>query len=275
MKGNGYANGMRLEAQHCPVRDICSLAFFCGKQLDDGRYILPNITSIDRREMLWTDLSTRRQVYVVRSGLLVSKCFSNEGTEMPDGLSPVGFAGGVSDVCVPYVASDFYFFAGLVPSQVCIFDGDRVIEQINSLGLPEVPQFIARLTMNQATAAYGQRLTFAHQRARDKVASVLLRLEAALARDPSFNGALLLAHDEIAFLAGTERATTSRQLKAFARDGLIDLSYRRIVVKPALRERFGGFIEANLPFYDKDGTRFYPFEPTGRVTAFSEACAQR
>nr|WP_305145172.1 helix-turn-helix domain-containing protein [Adlercreutzia sp. DFI.6.23] len=107
--------------------------------------------------------------------------------------------------------------------------------------------------MNQATCAHGQKLTLAHQRARDKVASVLLRLEAALLRDPAFGGTVPLSYDDIAFLACTERATTSRELKAFAHDGLIDLSYRRIGIKQGLHEHYGHFIEAHLPFYDEAG----------------------
>lgn len=65
---------------------------------------------------------------------------------------------------------------GMMPSQVCVFDGDMVKSQINKLGIPAVPMLLARFSINQATAAYGHKLTLAHQRARDKVASVLLRL---------------------------------------------------------------------------------------------------
>ena len=137
--------------------------------------------------------------------------------------------------------------------QACVFDGDAVKDQINSLGVPAVPELLARLSMNQATCAHGQKLTLAHQRARDKVASVLLRLEAALLRDPAFGGTVPLSYDDIAFLACTERATTSRELKAFAHDGLIDLSYRRIGIKQGLHEHYGHFIEAHLPFYDEAG----------------------
>lgn len=93
---------------------------------------------------------------------------------------------------------------------------------------------VARASFHEpATCAHGQKLTLAHQRARDKVASVLLRLEAALLRDPAFGGTVPLSYDDIAFLACTERATTSRELKAFAHDGLIDLSYRRIALSRA------------------------------------------
>lgn len=254
MRGSGYTDKLRLEALHCPIRAFCPLAFMCAKPFDGERLLLPNIVQVGYREMLWTDLSARSQACVVRSGLLVSKSFSNDGSEMPDGLFSVGFVGGVPDNYVPYVASDFYFFMGMVPSQVCVFDGDMVKSQINKLGIPAVPMLLARLSINQATAAYGQKLTLAHQRARDKVASVLLRLEAALSRDPAFDGTLPLAHDDIAFLAGTERATTSRELKMFAHEGLIDLSYRCICVKPALHERYGHFIEANLPFYEDDAS---------------------
>lgn len=253
MKGNSYTSKLRLGALHCPVREFCPLAFLCAKPFDGDRLLLPNIVTVGYREMFWTDLSARRQACVVRSGLLVSRIFSNDGFEMPDGLFSVGFVGGVPDIYVPYVASDFYFFMGLVPSQVCVFDGDAVKDQINSLGVPAVPELLARLSMNQATCAYGQKLTLAHQRARDKVASVLLRLEAALSRDPAFDGTVPLSHDDIAFLACTERATTSRELKAFAHDGLIDLSYRRIGIKRGLHERYGHFIEAHLPFYDDAG----------------------
>ena len=46
--------------------------------------------------------------------------------------------------------------------QACVFDGDAVKDQINSLGVPAVPELLARLSMNQATCAHGQKLTLAH-----------------------------------------------------------------------------------------------------------------
>ncbi|MEC4183369.1 Crp/Fnr family transcriptional regulator [Adlercreutzia sp. R21] len=252
MKANDAMERMRCEALHCPIRAFCPLSFLCARQLEDGRFILPVTVDVGYHEMVWTDLTARRRVYVVRSGLLVNKNFANDNEEIPSALFSPGFVGGVPDIYIPYVASDFYFFYGLVDAQVCEFDGDVVREQIDGLGVPAAQLLLSRISLNQATAAYSQTLTLAHQRARQKVASVLLRLERALARSEGYEGVLPVAHDDIASLACAERATISREMKALAEEGCIEIGYRKVRVLPPLRERYGAMIEANLPFYDDD-----------------------
>ncbi|MCR2035751.1 Crp/Fnr family transcriptional regulator [Adlercreutzia mucosicola] len=252
MKSSDMIDRTRYEALHCPVRQFCPLAFLCAKRLHDGRHLLPAIAEVGYHEMVWTDLTVRRRVYVVRRGLLVNKCFVNNGVEVPQALFAPGSVAGIPDIYVPYVASDFYFFVGLVPGQLCDFDGEVVRSQIDALGVPEAQMVLSRISLNCTTSMYGQSLTFAHPRAREKVVSVLLRLESAFARCADFTGEVPIAHDDVAFLAGLERATASRELKALAKEGLIGLGYRRIDVLPGLRAAYGGLIEASLPFYGND-----------------------
>lgn len=249
MKASEYTNRLRNGVALCPVRNICPLAFMCGIQVNEDRYVLPSPSKVGYREMLWTDLDGRRRVYAVRSGLFTIKSFANNGTEIPSGLCPPGSTGGIPDVYTSYTASSFYFFSALIPAEVCAFDGDLVREQINALGTPKAQDKLGLLLLNQNTAMFSQTLTFQHQRARERVVSVLLRLETALMRQDGFDGAVPLSHDDIAFLAGTERATTSKELKDLANQGLIELKYRRIQLLPALRQAYGDMIEANLPLY--------------------------
>lgn len=186
---------------------------------------------------------------MVRSGLLVSKIFANGGEEIPMALFSTGFVCGMPDIFVPYVASDFYFFKSLVPGQLCCFDGDVVRERVEALETVEALALTGRVSLNQNTAIYGQTLTLAYGRVREKVVSVLLRTASALSAWPGFDGVLPLTHDDIAFLAGIERATTSRELKRLSREELIILGYRSVTVLPALRGAYGDMIEASLPFY--------------------------
>lgn len=249
MKASEYASRLCKEVTFCPVRSICPLAFMCGIQVNENRYVLPTTEKVGYGEMLWTDLNNRPRVYAIQSGLLVNKSFANNSTEIPMGLFPPGTIGGIPDIYVPYAASTFYFFTALIPARVCRFDGEIVKEQINALGAPAAQEKLSVLSLNQTTAIYSQTLTLQHQRARERVASVLLRLENALMRHNDFDGSLPLSHSDIAFLAGTERATTSKELKDLAKQQLIDLSYRRIQLLPKLRETYGSMIEANLPYY--------------------------
>lgn len=154
---------------------------------------------------------------------------------------------------VSYIASDFYYFVGLMPSQLCSFDGDFFKERLADAGPEKAQQITARIALNQTTSIYGQTLTLAHRRVREKVASVLMRLDLALSHQPGYEGELPITHDDIAFIACVERATASRELKKLAHDKLIDIGYRRVTVLPALRARYGTMIEASLPFYKSDG----------------------
>ena len=253
MKAAELTSRLLLEAQHCPMRQMCPLAFLCASQQGEHKYILPNISNVNVGEMVWTDLSARRRMFVVRSGVLLNKVYGNNETEIPQTIFGPGSVAGVPDVFVSYIASDFYYFVGLTPSQLCSFDGDFFKERLADAG-PEIAQQItARIALNQTTSIYGQTLTLAHRRVREKVVSVLMRLDLALSRQPGYEGELPITHDDIAFIACTERATASRELKKLARDKLIDIEYRRVTVLPALRERYGTMIEANLPFYKSDG----------------------
>lgn len=258
MKGSDYATRLRSEVLHCPQRAECPLGFLCGERVADDRYLLPSFQNVDVGELVWTDLSARQRVYVMREGLIVAKVYANGDEEMPTALFSRGVALGMPDMYVPYVASDFYFLSALTPTRLCVFDVDLVKERVNALPGSEAQQRVGRITMNQSTATYGQLLTLAHSHGREKVASVLLRMDHELSRQPGFTGELPVTHDDVAFLAGCERSTTSRQLKALARDGLIDLGYRRITVLPALRETYGDMIEANLPFYDNSWAPYTP-----------------
>ena len=250
MKVGDYTSRLRGEALHCPVRGLCPFAFLCGTPLNEEKFLLPVITDVESHEMVWTDLGARRQVYVVRSGMLINKSFANGGEEIPMALFSAGCVVGMPDIFTPYVASDFYFFLPVGSAQVCCFDGDLVKERIEGLGAGEALALAGRISLNQTTAIYGQTLTTAHRRGRERVASVLLRVDHELSRQPGFSGVLPITHDMVAFLARIERATASRELKSLARDGLIDLGYRRVAVLPPLREAYGAMIEANLPFYN-------------------------
>lgn len=252
MKVSDHNSRLRLEVEHCPMRPGCPLAFMCGVALNDGKPLLPVISDVGYGEMIWTDLNTRHRVCVVRSGLLLNRVYASRDEEIPHSIFGMGFVGGIPDIYIPYVASDFYFFSGLVTGQLCSFDGGFAKERIDALGTPQAQLLIARIGLNHTTSIYSQTLTFAHRRVRDKVVSVLLRVEGELSRQPGFGGELPIAHDDVAFLACIERATASRELKRLAQEGFIDLGYRRIRVLPTLRQAFGDMIEANLPFYDND-----------------------
>ena len=252
MKAADLTSRMLLEAQHCPMRQMCPLAFLCASRLDENKYLLPGISDVGAGEMIWTDLGARRRMFVVLSGMLCNKVYGNKETEIPQAIFGPGSVAGVPDVFVPYVASDFYYFVGLMPSQLCSFDGDFFKERLADVGLEEAQQITSRISLNQTTSIYGQTLTLTHRRAEEKVASVLLRLDLTLSRQPGYEGELPITHDDIAFIACVERATASRELKRLAHDKLIDIGYRRITVLPALRERYGTMIEANLPFYKSD-----------------------
>lgn len=251
MRISDYTSRARLEALHCPLREVCPLAFLCGTQIENGKHLLPTFSEFSAGEMIWTDLGSRRQVYVVRRGLLLSKVYANDAGEVPQGIFGPGMAGGIPDIWLPYVASDFYFFSGLVPGQLCTFDGEFVRDCINALEASESHLVAARVIMNITTDIYGQTLTRSHRRARERVVSVLLRMGKALSRQPDFDGAIAVTHDDVAFLAGTERATTSKELKELSREGCIELGYRQIRLLPPLWDAYGSLIEAALPFYDR------------------------
>lgn len=111
------------------------------------------------------------------------------------------------------------------------------------------------MLLDQTTSTYGQLLTLSHAKARDRVASVLLRLDTMLRREEDYRGVLPIAHDDIALIASLKRTTVSRELKALAACGALQLGYRHIELLDGLRDEYGSLIEANLPFY---GARHTP-----------------
>lgn len=250
MRISDYTNRARLEALHCPLRELCPFAFLCGTQADNGKYVLPSFSSFSAGDMIWTDLGSRRQVYVVRQGLLLNKVYANDAGEVPQAIFGPGMVAGLPELWLPYVASDFYFFSVLVPGQLCTFDGEYVRSCIDGLEVSEAQRVSMRVMTSITTDIYGQILTRSHRRVREKVVSALLRMAGPLSRQPDFDGGIAVTHDDVAFLAGAERATVSKELKGLAREGFIELGYRQIRVLPALRETYGTLIEAQLPFYD-------------------------
>lgn len=240
----------RSEALACPNRGRCPLTFLCGARLDGDKYLLPSFTEVEVGEMVWTDLAARPRVLVVRSGLFVSKAYGNDDVMIPMSLYGQGVVIGIPDVYVPYGASDFYFLTALVPTRLCALDAGFVKDLMARLTIDEAQQLNGCLTLNCNTGMYGQALTLAHRRAREKVVSVLLRLSNQLSRQIGFEGVLPVAQEDIAFLAGVERPTVSRELKKLVREGLIDLGYRHVRLLPPLHEAYGHLIETRLRLYD-------------------------
>lgn len=176
MRPDEHLHRLASETKWCPKRGTCPLAFLCGAPLADGRALLPAIDEFDREDLVWTDLSTRPRVHVVRSGLLLSKVYTSDDQEFPYALFSEGFVSGLTELYTPFVASSFYYLQGIIPGQICRFDSDDVREIVD--GLPASQSLaLANITlMNSSTANYGQILTLAHGTARDKVASVLVRI---------------------------------------------------------------------------------------------------
>lgn len=250
MKASNYSNRSQLEVSCCPLRAGCPLALLCGSQLPDGRYLMPAVTDEQVGELVWTDLNMRRRLLVVRQGLLVSTTYANEDIEIPNALFSVGMVGGIPDIFMPYVASDFYYFSALVPSRICSFDGDMAREQIERMPATVSHAISSSISLNHGTSLYAQSLTSAHQSARNRTASAIMRLFRALSRNDGFDGTVAVTHETIAFLARVQRATASKELQALAQEGLIELKYKAVRPLPGFWDTFGSMIEASLPFYE-------------------------
>lgn len=246
---NDYAGRMRQEALSCPSRPSCPLAFLCASRVDGDRYALPTFIDFDYGQMAWTDLTLRPCVFVVRSGALIAKAYGNDGMEIPFHVSGKGSVSGIAEIYGSYTASNFNFLSGLVPGRLCSFDSSFVEERLNALPGCEGHRLTTRISLNHTTSAYGQLLTLSHAKARDRVVSVLMRLDTILEREGGYDHVLPIAHEDIAFIASLRRTTVSSELKTLADEGLLRLGYRRIELDEGLRREYDHFIEAKLPFY--------------------------
>ena len=108
MKAAELTSRLLLEAQHCPMRQRCPLAFLCASQQGEHKYILPSISDVNVGEMVWTDLSARRRMFVVRNGVLLNKVYGNNETAIPQAIFGPGSGAGVPAVFVSSIASALY-----------------------------------------------------------------------------------------------------------------------------------------------------------------------
>lgn len=188
-------------------------------------------------------------MFVVRSGLLIAKAYGNDGVEIPYHVSGRGSVSGIAEIYGLYTASNFNFLSGLVPGRLCSFDSSFVKKRLNDLPGLEGHRLTARISLNHTTSTYGQLLTLSHAKARDRVASVLVRLDAMLGREEDCGHVLPIAHGDVAFIASLRRTTVSCELKALAEEGMLHLGYRRIELLESFIEEYGSLVEASLPFY--------------------------
>lgn len=246
---NDYAQRLSREATSCPARSECPLAFLCATCADGGRYALPSYVDFGYGQMSWTGLSLRSCVFAVRSGLLIAKAYGNDGVEIPYHLSGRGFVTGIPEAYGLYESSSFNYLSGLVPGRLCSFDSSYVRERLDSLPSCEGHRVAALISLNHTTSTYGQLLMMSHAKARDRVVSVLARVDAMLKREGGYKGTLPIAHEDIAFISSLRRTTVSSELKIMADEGMLGLGYRRIDLFDSFYERYGALAEANLPFY--------------------------
>lgn len=251
-----YIDRLSLEARYCPARAVCPLAFMCASRRPDGKLLLPAFEDLGRENLVWTDLTTRPRVYAVRDGVFVSKVYVNAGAEQPYGLAGRGFLAGLPELYSTMKGSSFYFFKCLVPGRLCRFEATDVKECFAALSVDDVQGITITSSLNWTTGGYSHLLTLAHKSMRERVASVLARISLATGVWESFALDLPITHADVAFMAAAERATVSRELKAMADEGLVELGYRLIRLTPRFLDRYGTSIEACLPFYTfqpKDG----------------------
>lgn len=259
MKLNDFLdNGKSRQIAFCPVRTECPFSYLCGVADEEGKVALPESICLEQGDMQWTDLSARRKVFAVKSGVVVSKVYANNDRETPLSIFRHGYNIGLNELFTSYIPSEFYYVEALSAGELCAFDNELARQRMLALDAQTSQTILSSVFTNQATMAYGSTLTHAHPYASQRIASVLLRLHWAFSAEECPERELPVTNERIAFLSFCERVAVNRALNDFVREDLVAIGYRKVTLKEKFFRKYGSLVEASLPFYLPDGSQTFP-----------------
>ena len=191
-----------------------------------------------RKETVLDPSRDNDRIYLVKSGSVRVYRLSSDGREFTAAILRPGQMFGTSALVGS--GADGAFAEAMEEAYVCEASAEEFmgIMSAHPLLAAKVTVTLARQLLHMEQQL--DRLAF--QEVPERIAQTLLQLS-----DEGEPGAPVRAtHEELAKLAGTTRETATKVLDEFALDGLVELGYRKVVIKDAAGLR-------SVAYPDRDG----------------------
>ncbi len=219
---------------HCPVRHLCPVGLVCGRGDEEGK-LMPAVIAFDKGDLLWTDHRYERHVFIVREGVLSCMAHVDPDGEAPFTLYGAGIGVGIADLYVPHTDASTYHLHAIVPGRICSLPSKALKRHLEALGGDGQQKILAASLYNQSTGALFQSMISSRPLLCQRLAMLLLCLQALAARGGTRIDELRVTHDELASRVLSDRASVTRALHQMEAQGLVELGYRSVLVTEKLR----------------------------------------
>lgn len=220
---------------HCPVRHLCPVGVVCGRGDEEGKF-MPTVMEFDKTDLLWTDHHYERHVFVVREGVLSCMAHVDPDGEAPFTLYGAGVGVGIADLYVPHANASTYHLHAIVPGRICSLPSKALKRHLEALGGEIQQNILAASLYNQSTGALYQSMISSRPLLSQRLAMLLLCLQALAARGGAHIDELRVTHDELASRVLSDRASVTRSLHQMEERGLVELGYRSVRITEKLHQ---------------------------------------
>lgn len=265
MRPKELLRGEVSEVEHCPTRSRCPIGALCGVSRSSGETpLFPQIKSIAKGDLVWTDLRFERCINIVQEGVFVCFGYTERDSELPAALFGNGVATGIAELYTPRKMSETYYLRALIPGRVCAVSAKPLKRALESMPIMYAQRVMNYNSTSQFAAAFAQMKVLSQHTLYEKILMLFMVLRNMMGKEDCPVVTFGITHEDIAMLVASDRVSATRVLHRMKDEGCIDLGYKSVVVN------FDRFDRGDL--MENARMSFLVVEPPGAGDELHRAC---
>lgn len=215
----------------CPAARLCPFKTVCVLYADaSSEPLRPRQITSEKGQTQVVNPGSDQLVYVFQSGFYAIEGEAEPGTKMPFALYGEGIVAGVVELYATRRVSDTYNIYTLLPGKVCALHSEDVRTKLASLPAEHAQRMISCGLMNQFSAIFALMRIRERSYIYDQIIALFNFFMEFIPAHGMKETILELTQEEVASIINANRMAVSRVLRKMQEDGLIECSYKTIMV---------------------------------------------
>lgn len=218
-------------ASLCKAAHICPFKTLCALFVDAAASPLePQAQTVNKGEVLAVNPGHDQLVYIFKSGFFSIYGEAEPGVEVPFAIYGEGVVAGMVELYTTKKVSDTYNISCLLPGEVCVLHSQAIRSKLATLPYEYAQRIVCSGLMNQFSAVFSLMRIRGRTYIYDQIVALLNYFIEFSSLDDTHSIALEITQEEIANIIGANRMAVSRVLRKLQEDGLLEHSYKSILV---------------------------------------------
>lgn len=229
MRPKDYLKNEITEVEHCTSRLMCPIGDLCGvSRCSDGSPLFPTIATVEKDELIWTNLRYENRVHIIQSGVFTCMAHCESENEIPFALFGKGNIVGAVELYAPRSMSSDYHVRTLIPGKVCSVSAKALKRKMEELSPEHAQRIMCCAFASQSASAFTQSKVISSRSLYERVLTLFLHLGDLIHRSEEEGSTFAITHEEIALLVASDRVSVTRVLHKMRDEGIIKLGYKSI-----------------------------------------------